>query len=144
MTFLSRKRTKNVSKTIQKGTTLQTRDEYFYGQGSYRKPGYENKGLYRRVVVVDSNRQDDLAVVKLGTSSGKHIPGYQKGKSRYVPIVLTKDDKGKPVRVGSHFWKNGANKKMSNRDVQSIKRDLFKGKHKKSNRGRLRELKGRK
>ena len=42
------------------------------------------------------------------------------------------------------FKREAYYKKMSNRDVQSIKRDLFKGKHKKSNRGRLRELKGRK
>ena len=58
----------NVSQKIPNGRTLQTRDEFFEGQEKYRKPGYENKGLYRKVVVVDSNRADELAVVKLTTS----------------------------------------------------------------------------
>ena len=53
---------KNVSQKIPNGRTLQTRDEFFEGQEKYRKPGYENKGLYRKVVVVDSNRADELAV----------------------------------------------------------------------------------
>lgn len=64
---------KNVSQKIPNGRTLQTRDEFFEGQEKYRKPGYENKGLYRKVVVVDSNRADELAVVKLTTQSKEQL-----------------------------------------------------------------------
>lgn len=63
---------KNVSQKIPNGRTLQTRDEHFEGQKNYRKPGYENKGDYRRVVVIDSNRDDELAVIKLTTSKKEH------------------------------------------------------------------------
>lgn len=141
---MSRKSSKNISQKIPNGTTFQTRDEYFLGQESYRKPGYEDKGFYRKIVVVDSNRNDDFAVVKLGTSNGKRLPGYQKGKSRYRPIVLTKDDDGNFIREGSKFLRNKPKQRMSNRDVQGIKRDLFAGQYKRMNKKRLRELKGRK
>ena len=80
---MSKKR--NVSKTISNGTILHTRDEYFYLSSGYRKPGYANKGNYRKVVVVDSNKNDDLAVVKLSTK-GTQVPGsISKYKPLYIP-----------------------------------------------------------
>ena len=63
---------------------MQTRDEYFAGQKQYRKPGYANKGNYRKSVVVDSNRNDELAVVKLYSKSGTELV---KTESRYKPFV---------------------------------------------------------
>ncbi len=71
---------KNVSQTIPNGRTLQTRDEFFEGKADYRKPGYEDKGHYRKVVVVDSNRKNELAVVKL-TTSKKGKPRRKANKS---------------------------------------------------------------
>ena len=50
---------KNISKTIKNGTVLQTRDEYIFGSKGYIKPGYQNKGNYRKVAFVDSNRKND-------------------------------------------------------------------------------------
>ena len=128
---------KNISQKIPNGRTLQTRDEFFEGQEKYRKPGYENKGLYRKVVVVDSNRADELAVVKLTTSKqGTALPDYQQGKSKYRPFVATKDDENKPIKVGKKFLPNKQQK-----DVSQIKKDSIK---RKDNRNKLRELKGRK
>lgn len=133
---------KNVSQKIPNGRTLQTRDEFFEGQEKYRKPGYENKGLYRKVVVVDSNRADELAVVKLTTSKqGTALPDYQQGKSKYRPFVATKDDENKPIKVGKKFLPNKPQKDVSQKDVNQIKKDSIK---RKDNRNKLRELKGRK
>lgn len=133
---------KNVSQKIPNGRTLQTRDEFFEGQEKYRKPGYENKGLYRKVVVVDSNRADELAVVKLTTSKqGTALPDYQQGKSKYRPFVATKDDENKPIKVGKKFLPNKPQKDVSQKDVNQIKKDSIK---RKDNRKKLRELKGRK
>lgn len=133
---------KNVSQKIPNGRTLQTRDEFFEGQEKYRKPGYENKGLYRKVVVVDSNRADELAVVKLTTSKqGTALPDYQQGKSKYRPFVATKDDENKPIKVGKKFLPNKQQKDVSQKDVNQIKKDSIK---RKDNRNKLRELKGRK
>lgn len=141
---MSRKIYKNISKNVPNGTTVQTRDEFFFGQKNYRKPGYQDRGFYRKAVVVDSNRDDDLALVKLGTSNGTYLPDYQQGKSRYVPIVLTLNSNGDAIRIGSLFKRNKNTQNMSNRDVQKIKRDLFSGRYKNMNRNRLRKMKGRK
>lgn len=135
---------RNISQNIPNGTIVHTRDEYFKGQENYRKPGYESKGNYRKSVVVDSNRYDEIALVKLGTSSGKELPNYGSGKSKYRSVVLTLDDKGKPIKIGHKFVRKGVSSEMSMRDVNGIKKDLVSGKNGKSNRNRLREMKKRK
>lgn len=137
---------KNVSLKTPNGRTIQTRDEYFEGQKNYRKLGYEKKGLYRKAVVVDSNRKDELAVVKLTTSKKGKSLDYKEGKSKYRPFVLTKDDKGKPIKLGSKFVKNSPKADVSKKEVNKIKKDLFRGKSvktSKDNRKKVRELKGR-
>ena len=137
-------KTKNVSSTIPNGRTLQTRDEYFEGQKRYRKPGYKGKGNYRKVVVVDSNREDDLAVVKLTKSGkGKDVPGIK--KSKYRPFVETKDDTGKPIRIGSKFVENSPKKDLSFEAVLKIRDDVFqKSENAPENRKKLQELKNNK
>lgn len=137
-------KTKNVSRKIPNGRTLQTRDEYFEGKKNYRKPGYEQKGNYRKVVVVDSNRKDDLAVVKLTTSGkGKSIPGEK--KSKYRPYVETKDDTGKPIRIGSKFVENSPKKDLSFEAVSKIRDDVFqKSEGAPENRKKLQKLKNKK
>ena len=130
---------KNVSQKVRNGTVLHTRDEYIYGSASYRKPGYVNKGNYRKVAVVDSNKFDDLAVVKL-TTKGKTLP---EEKSTYKPFVETLDNEGNPIRVGSKFISRGA--KVSSHAVSVIKKDSFKdSKTRKINRRKVRKMKGRK
>ena len=136
---MGNKKNRNVSKNIPNGTILHTRDEYIYGSQNYRKPGYQSKGNYRKVAVVDSNRHDDLAVVKM-TTKGKTLPGE---KSTYKPFVETLDDKGKPIRIGSRFISRGA--KLSKKAISIIKRDSFKdSKTRKRNRRKVRDMKGRK
>ena len=68
---MSNKKSKNVSKTVRNGTILRTRDEYFKGDKNYRKPGYEKAGHYRAAAVVDTNRDDELALVKLTKDIGE-------------------------------------------------------------------------
>ena len=134
-----KKKNRNISSSIPNGTILHTRDEYFWGSQNYIKPGYQNKGNYRKVAVVDSNRYDDLAVVKL-TTKGKKLP---QEKSTYKPFVETLDNKGKPIRISSKFISRGA--KLSAQAVAVIKKDSFKdSKTRKSNRRRVRDMKGRK
>lgn len=138
---------KNVSQKVPNGRTVQTRDEYFEGQKNYRKPGYGKKGVYRKAVVVDSNRKDELAVVKLTTSKKGKTLDYKSGKSKYRPFVITKDDKGKPIKLGKKFVGNSPKADVSKKEVNKIKKDLFRGESKKTskdNRKRVRELKGRK
>lgn len=95
-----KRKNKNVSKKVPNGTILQTRDEYFENASKYRKPGYTNKGLYRKATVIDSNRFDELVVVK-GTTKGK--PLNSTVFLSYKPFVETKDDTGKPIKLGKKF-----------------------------------------
>ena len=128
---------------IKNGRTVQTRDEFFFGQEQYRKPGYEKKGNYRKAVVVDSNKKNELALVKLTTSkAGKAIPG--KKKSKYRPFVETKDNEGKPITLGRKFLPNPSKSDLSKHAVAEIKKETFRNSKKaKENRAKVRELKGR-
>ena len=133
------KKGKNVSKRIKNGTVLQTRDEYLHGQGNYRKKGYEKKGNYRKVAVIDSNRRDELAVVKLYSTSGTTLI---ETNSRYKPFVETLDNENKRIRVGGKFIPNG--QKLSKQNVSIIKKDCFKTPNVQGkNTQKVREIKGR-
>ena len=132
-------RNKNVSKTIPNGTILQTRDEYFYDGKHFKKPNYQNKGNYRKAVVVDSNKNNDLAVVKL-YSNGKSLINTN---SKYKSFVKTLDDSGNNIRLGKKFILT--KKRLSKLNVSIIKKDCFKlSPNSKTNRSYVRILKNRK
>jgi len=139
------KNKKNVSKKIKNGTTLQTRDEYV-GESNYIKPSYKNnKSLYRKVVVVDSNRDDDLAIVVL-TTKGKHkLRNYKSGKSSYKPFVETMSH-NQPIRNDSKkFVANKIQHSLSKEDTSMIRKHVFSGtKQAGINRQKVRKLKNRK
>ncbi|MCM1195128.1 MAG: hypothetical protein NC099_01990 [Corallococcus sp.] len=140
-----KKEDKNVSKNVPNGRTLQARDNNFFGQKNYVKPGYEKKGNYRRIVVIDSNDLDDLAVVKLTTSNKGISLTYSNGKSKFRPFVLTKDDDGQPIRAGVKFIPNSPSKDLSKSDVSKIKKEVFtNSKTGTANRNKVRKMKGRK
>ena len=120
-------------------TILQTRDEFLHGQGSYRKPGYLKKGNYRKVVVVDSNRNDDLAVVKLYSESGKDLPSK---KSKFKPFVETLDNESERIRTSKKFIPNGQH--LDKKDVLAIKKESFLSPNVRyKNKKKVRKIKGR-
>ncbi|MFA5659793.1 MAG: hypothetical protein WC968_00050 [Bacilli bacterium] len=140
-----KKKNKNVSKKIKNGTTLQTRDEYL-GNSKYIKKEHPSKNdLYRKVVVVDSNKNDELAIVKLTTKGGHGLPNYKKGKSTYKAFVETESNGKKIIVDNNRFVKNKTNDHLSKEDVVEIKKNVFKNsKSSKLNRKKIRVLKGRK
>mgnify|MGYP006920971293 CR=1 FL=1 len=105
---------------------MQTRDEYFYGQSEYRKLGYQDKGNYRKSVVVDKNKDNDLAVVKLTTKGRFRLPDYENGKSSYNAKIETLDDEGKSIRVGKKFIPANTNE-MPQKYVREIKNKCLYG-----------------
>ena len=138
---------KNVSQKIPNGRVLQTRDEYLGEENiDYRKPGYESKGLYRGVVVIDSNRSDELVVVKLTTSGkGIVIETYKNGKSKFKPFVEVQDENCNPIKPGKHFVPKPKKNDLPKKEVTKIKKTVFKeAKTAQTNRKKVRELKGRK
>ena len=134
---------KNVSKSIPNGRTFQTKDNYFYGAVNYKKPNV--KGHYRKVVVVDSNRKNELAVVKLTTSNkGIPISTYKKGKSKFKPFVETKDFRNRPIKRNKYFIENNKSHDLSKHEISQIKKLAFNySKNSYINKQRVRKLKNR-
>lgn len=126
------------------GRTVQTRDEYFEGQGDYRKPGYEKKGNYRKAVVVAQHGKD-LALVKTTKGSPRGIPLQDDKVSKFKPYVETKDDEGKPIQYGRKFIPNSRKKDFSIRDTLDVILECFTRdkQQRKKNRNKVREMKGR-
>ena len=126
------------------GRTVQTRDEYFEGQGDYRKPGYEKKGNYRKAVVVAQHGKN-LALVKTTKGSPRGISLRDEKTSKYRPYVHTKDDEGNPIRYNKKFIPNSKKKSMTMRDIVQIAIDCFTGDAPRvqSNRNKVRRMKGR-
>lgn len=140
---LHRLKSKNISSKVSNGVIVQTRDEYFAGKKNYKKNGYENKGNYRKSVVVDSNRKDELALIKLISTSHK---GHKtnNNKSKFRPFIETLDDEYKPIKLSSKFIKT--KKRLSKNDVDNIKIISLKhaGLESVNNKNKLRNLKNRK
>lgn len=135
---------KNKSKKVPNGTIVQTRDEYFKGEENYRKPGYQSKGNYRKAVVVDSNKNDELALVKLTTS--KKAKTTKRGR-RYKPYILTEDDNLNRIKESKKFIikrrKDGSIKQtIGLKEANEIKKEsVLDKKQGKRNKKRLRDLK---
>lgn len=135
-----KRKTETYLKKVPNGTILQTRDEYIFGSQNYKKPGYESKGNYRKVAVIDSNKRDDLAIVKLYSKSGQPLKNTP---SRYKPFVEIMDDTGKRIRIGAKFIDKG--QRLSKENVTTIKKDCFTNPSVKyKNRKKVRVIKGRK
>ena len=133
---------KNISEKTPNGRIIRTRDKDLQGGNDYEKEG--SKGLYRGAVVVDSNSDDELAIVKLTTSSkGIPLPEYKNGKSKYRKYILTPaENKGtsKP-RFEADKPKNDMPKKLVNKIKKDCIEDKITGNE---NRKRLHKLKKRK
>lgn len=126
------------------GRTVQTRDEYFFDNQNYRKPGYGQKGNYRKAVVIAQNGKD-LALVKTTKGSPKGKSLKDEPVSKYRPYVETLDDNGNPIRYGKKFIPNPRKKSFTMKDVATIAVDCFAGKSQriKDNRNKVRKMKGR-
>ena len=114
----------NISKKVPIGRTLQTRDEFLEsGKGKKNiKPDHPSKrDLYRRVGVVDSNANDELAVIKLGTKGRHTLEKYLNGKSSYNAFIEIEDNKNKPIKIdGIKFVENKPNRDISKQDIDEM------------------------
>lgn len=143
---------KNISKKVPIGSTLQTRDEYLAsGKGRKNiKPDHPNqKDLYRRVGVVDSNQNNELAIIKLGTKGRHKLEKYLSGKSTYNAFIEITDNEGRKIKIdGAKFIRNPSYKDLSKKEVNDMKKKALTDKQtsknlRRENKNALRELKGR-
>ena len=142
---------KNISKSIPIGRTLQTRDEFLEsGKGKENiKPDHPSEfDLYRTSVIVDSNRKDELAIIKLTTSEkGKRLKKYRNGKSRFRPYIEISTSEGRAIKLDDkRFSENSFERDVSKHDVNKMKKIALKRVPKpirENNRKKLKKLKGR-
>lgn len=120
---------KNVSQKILNGRTVQTRDE-FLSRGNLAeniKPDHPKKNdLYRRTVVVDSNKKNELVLTVLTTHGRHKLPEYDNGKNKYNAYVEVTDNNGKRIKLdGVRFKINSHDYDISKEDLVKIKKHCF-------------------
>lgn len=120
----------NVSTRYPNGRTLKTQDKYL---PTDKKGKSDNPKASRRVVVIDSNKKDELAVVKLTTSKQPNtspLPNYNQGNgkpTRFKHFVETQDNEGKPIKVdGEKFKENPWAYDLTPRQVENVKQQVLK------------------
>ena len=112
---------RTISGKIPQGRTFSTRDKYLD-----KKAKQPDKT--RPVVVIETNKHNDLAVVQLSSRKGKdrtRLKNYQQGQSYFKHYVEIMDDEGKPIRVNKKFKENHPNMDVSGEDVAFIKDKVF-------------------
>ncbi len=144
----TKKSDKNVSKRYPNGRTIKTQDKYLPTdkKGKSTKPKTK-----RRVVVVDSNRYDELAVVRLTTQNQPNtteLRTYKKGNGKttyFKHFVEIMDDEGIPIKIdGKKFIENPWAWDLSADEVKTIQNTVY---HRvlqsKSNNDKIKSLKSR-
>ena len=132
---------KNVSQDIPNGKFIVSNDKYFYGtDGKCDKT--------RMGTVVDSNRKNELAVVKY-TNSQKHGREFEntKGFHGHSDRIFTRDNEGKPIKIDNKKFSASKNKKrdITPKQANEIKRrNLKESRYRSNNSANLKNLKGRK
>lgn len=134
-----KKKNKNISKTIPNGAFIITNDKFFYGTD-----GKSNKTCM--ATVIDSNKKDELAIVKF-TTSKKHGRPFKndKGIKRHSDTVYIKDNSGKPIKIDNKKFQSNNKRNITPKQANEIKRrNVKESKFKNTNRKRLKQLKERK
>lgn len=131
---------KNVSQKVPNGKFVISNDRYFYGTD-----GKSDKT--RMGTVVDSNRKDELAIVKYTTSTRHGNPfANEKGFFGHGDKIYTMDNEGNPIKIDSKkFSAPGRNRDITEKQANEIKRwNLTESRYKAGNRTNLKKLKDRK
>lgn len=95
---------------------------------------------------VDSNRNDELAIVKYTTSS-KHGRRFKndKGFKGHSDMIYTKDNDGQPIKIDNQKFRKGSdNRRITAKQANEIKRrNVKESKYRNENAKRLRKIKKR-
>lgn len=142
------KNNKNISRKIPNGTVILTRDEFFEDNNNYIKDKYkQNRKYYREATVIDSNRRNELAIIKhqsSGLFSVKNNVGQLRKYNTYIKI---KDNNGNPIKLGIKFIRGPKKYDVKEKYANDMKKRSLLSKNKKianQNIKVLRELKERK
>lgn len=121
---------KNVSKRYPNGRTIKTADKYLpigkHGES-------DNAKGQRRVVIVDSNRYDELAVVRLTTQKQPNttiLKGRKQGNGKttyFKHFVEITDNENKPIKIdGKKFIENPWGYDLNEQQIIEIQNKVYK------------------
>lgn len=138
----------NASKRYPNGRTLNTQDKYL---PTDKKGNSTNKKDNRRVAVLGSNRNDELAVVRLTAQNETNttaLPTYKQGNKKttyFKHFVEIEDNEGKPIKVdGKKFKENPRDYDLNHDEVKQIKNTVYGHvKQSKTNNENIKKLKDR-
>lgn len=127
------------------GRTLKTKDEYLPVVKSVAKVLKDK----RWVVVIDKNKKNEFAVVRLTTKKSKNstlLEDYKKGNKEetyFRHFVEIKDNEGKPITINEKFISNKKENDLNKGQVKQIQNKVFhKIKQSKGNIEKIKTLKG--
>ena len=110
---------KNKSNIYKDGIRVQTRDNHLYGSTYYDARHPNPKDLYRKTYIVDSNKNDELVIVKETTHRGTTDPVIDSSHIYY------KDNLGNPIKVDNIKFKVKKKIRLSNKNLCKLKMDVF-------------------
>lgn len=100
----------NISKRYPNGRTFQTQDRFLPID---KKGKSDNKKEDPRVIVIDSNRNDELAVVRFTSQKNKNSSSLpekrdktkNEEKSYFKHFIEIEDDEGNPIKADGYKFK---------------------------------------
>lgn len=118
------------SKKVPNGRTVKTKDKFL----PVEKKGKSTKPKDKRfVAVIDSNSDNELAIVRLTTREQENttaLPTYKKGnkkETRFKHFVEISDNEGKPIKIdGIKFIENNKEYDLSVGELKKIRETVFK------------------
>jgi hypothetical protein len=142
----------NHSRKTPNGTVLVTRDKYLSNKESPHEKQHPEKGragLYRMVMVLDSNRKEELAIVSITTNPKGRLVYLRKNlRDRARPFIKTKFSDNTPIKkVSGKLEKKHENQHdYSEEEAKAFKKYATTDSHvrrdiKKLNKKKIRELK---
>ena len=112
---------KRAKGNVPLGRTLSTYDHYLDRNSKLKKE--------RPLVVIERNKRNELAVVALSSRDGKHrtrLKNYQDGNSYFKHFLETRDNEGKPIKIGAKFRENHPRNDIARRDARKIRKRSWK------------------
>ena len=116
-------------KKIPNGRTLKTKDEYL----PYDPKQVEELKNKRWVAVIDSNKDNELAIVRLTDENKPNttlLPNYKKGNKKdtyFKHFVETTDNNGDPIKVikGGKFQENDKRYDLKQNEIEKIRKKVL-------------------
>lgn len=119
---------KNKTKTnpLKKGDAVRTRDEHLEENNGYKKQSHINDDeLYRQMFALEVAPDGTFIGVKVQSGGKSSVINKSKQVEKYNPIMKTKDNEGKFIRLGKKFRRDKKKYGISEEDADKIVEEML-------------------